>query len=186
MKKESKISGSFDFPRKFWIANPYDIDVDFFDEKLATFVLNIEHADNKTRADYLQRHAIYVLDGNSINKLYDWLALKLYNYETNLYSVTYNKYGIKNTYISRFQSLSTPIEIKYVINTWIYSYMWPEEGDVKAFSGDYNYNDGPLLDGWAKLVTLFGQNKEDLNLAVTAFVERKEKQDIRPLVGISD
>lgn len=64
--------------------------------------------------------------------------------------------------------------------------MWPENEDIEAFSGDYNYNDGPLLDGWSKLVTLFGQNKKDLNRAVTAFVERKEKQNIRPLVGTSD
>jgi hypothetical protein len=186
LKKESKSSGSFEFPRKFWIANPYAIDVDFIDEKLATFVLNIDHVENKTRAEYLQRHANYVLDADSINKLYDWLALKLYNYETNLYSITYTKYGIKTTYISRFQSVSTFIETKYVSHTWMTSYMWPEEGDVKPFSGNYNYNDGPLVDGWAKLVTLFGQNKKDLNLAVTAFVERKEKQDIRPLVGTSD
>lgn len=88
LKEESKISDSFYFPRKFWIANPYAIDIDFLDEKLATFVLNMEHSDKKTRVAYLKRDANFVLDANSINRLYDWLAFKLYNYETNLYSVT--------------------------------------------------------------------------------------------------
>ena len=137
------ISGSFDFPRKFWVANRYAINVDFFDEKIATFVLNLEHRDNRTRASFLKRHANYGLDADSINRLYDWLAFQLYNYDTNLYSVTYNQYGIKNTYISSFQSLSEPVET--ISHTWITSYMWPEKEDIEVFPVDYNYNDGPRI-----------------------------------------
>lgn len=183
-KQNSKSLSAFDFARKFWVPNPYAIDIDYFEENLVTYVLNPEHPDN-TKKDYLlKKHGGFGLDASSINRLFDWVALKLYNYETNLYSITYNKHGVKATYVSSFQSISEPMKTLYIILTWITSYMWPEKEDVTVFTDKFDYEQGPVLDGWSKLVTLYAKPK--LNVSMTDFVKRKKKQDIRLLVGTSD
>lgn len=181
LKEDYRASGPFNFPRKFWVVNPYAIDVDIFDEKVITFVLNALHSQNKGRSFLFEKHGNFTLTAESVNKLYDWLAFRLLDCENNLYSITYTSYGIKATYISAFESIATPGQILYINHTWFTSYVFPEEGDLKAFPSTYDFKEGPLLDGWAKLITMYGQYDKNLNVGAKDFVKRKHNQDLQPI-----
>ena len=71
----------------FWLPNLYLLDNYAFDTKMITYCLNEQHVEGKEKAFSFKKNAGFVKDSDSINKLYDFLCRRLYNYETPLYQI---------------------------------------------------------------------------------------------------
>lgn len=167
----------------FWVPSPFAVDTKVFHEKSITFCLNPEHqgatAQHSSGADkytMLSKHAVLGHNAGSINDLYNWISYRILDYKNNLYKVEYTSYGIMASYISAFQSVADPTKIMYMKHTWLTQLFIPKEKDLQNINLPDPEKTGsvaidePLLDGWARLVTLYVQRIKELNVQEKDFV----------------
>lgn len=185
------------FHNDFFCLTPASIDIDIFDVKIVTYVLNHSHvakdlkkSSGCDKAYFFEKCGGFKEDAKSVNRLYNWLCFRILDLETSLYSVKYTPYGIVNTFISSFQSKDDPKEFIYVLHSWQSTYFLPQQNDLDALK-EQNINmlvslDEPQIDGWGRLITVYGCRERDLNIAQKDFVKRKCLNNINDIGPIQN
>lgn len=136
----------------------------------------------------MEKYCGFKQNADSINKLYNWLCFRILDLETSLYQVRYTEYGIVNTFISSLKSEENPRELIYIIHSWQSAYFLPKKENLDAIR-EQNINmsvslNEPQLDGWGRLITLYGCRENKLNNSQKDFVKRKcldNINDIKPI-----
>jgi hypothetical protein len=179
----------------YYCVTPAAIDIDIFDEKTVTYVLNFEHkakdlkkSSGSDKAYFLKKCGGFNADAASINRLYNWLCFRILDLETSLFQVKYTDRGITNTFISAFKSEENPKELIYMIHSWQITYFLPQKEDLEAITKQginmsVSLNE-PQLDGWGRLITIFCCEHKGLTNPQKDFVKRKcldNKNDIEPI-----
>lgn len=126
------------------------------------------------------KHGGFEHNPDSVNQFYNWLCNRMVDYEQNLYQVTYDKFGIKTTYISAFRSQHDPTKKLYILHAWFTKYQFPDKKDIEISNLLENE------DGWGNLLTVMVQDISNLNKQQKNFVRRKFDQKPQDLQLITE
>lgn len=180
----------------YFLTSPLNVDQEIVFEKAVTYFLNEKHTaaieftkDGKIirKSDGSAKAALFVKltkfknnDALSVNSLFNWLVEEIFDYEKTLFEVKYTSYGIQNTYLTAFMTLTSKNEKKlmYLRHVWQGSYQNLSEADIKVLEKENrlpeNFIPGePVLDGFSKLVTGLIRPFQKLNAKEKDFVTRR-------------